>query len=124
VSGKVQYKSGKPAAGGKVGFQTVINDHPVTAAAGVADDGTFTATTYVAGDGLPAGTYKVSIAGPRVGDGQAAKDLAYVPIRYRDPETSGLTCRVVPGPNTVTFEIDDKDPPGTKPADPAKAPAP
>lgn len=106
VSGQVLL-DGRPAARAQVTFHPVgagpDAPHPV----GQTDEqGRFTLTTRVSGDGAGAGEYRVSVVRflARVGKGAAEGDSAAVndlPARYASPELSGLTARVGPGDNQL-----------------------
>ncbi|MFO0798919.1 MAG: hypothetical protein U0804_15735 [Gemmataceae bacterium] len=79
--------------------------HPVNPAASdapkprgkVTADGSFTLTTHTAGDGAPAGEYRVTVeqwlAGARADDPPANR----LPAKYADPNTSGLTATIAAG---------------------------
>jgi hypothetical protein len=79
--------------------------HPLNSAAAdlpkprgrVNADGSFTLTTLSAGDGAPAGEYRVTVeqwlAGARPDDPPANR----LPAKYARPETSGLTASIAPG---------------------------
>ena len=129
VTGKVTFL-GSPLIGAMVSFSPQ-SDQP--AAIGRTNDtGSFTLTTYAAGDGAAAGDFKVLImmldAGDSGGQGKEAahfKDQSsYVatdshaatkggkssgnvlPAKYGDPKQSTLTAKVDPTKaNTFTFEL-------------------
>lgn len=69
-------------------------------------DGSFTLSTYTAGDGAPAGEYKAAVFYSKV-PFEAEKSPAATPLpeRYRNPGTSGLTATVKAGKNEFTFEL-------------------
>ncbi len=89
---------GCAVAGATVAFSTV---NPETKrSTRVADaltegDGSFTLSTYTAGDGAPAGEYQVTVV----------SRSAPLPDKYRNPATSGLTATVKSGKNEFTFEL-------------------
>jgi hypothetical protein len=66
-------------------------------------DGTFTLTTYEAGDGAPAGEYQVTVewwlASGKPGDDRPPANR--LPARYARAETSKLTARIEPGTNRL-----------------------
>ncbi|SRR5579871_995609 len=104
VRGQVLDAEGKPAAGAKVIF------HPVGDAAaggarpvGVADDsGTFTLTTFKAGDGAPPGNYAVTVewrAAPNSPFSRASADR--LQGRFANAATSTLKVTVAPQQNTL-----------------------
>jgi hypothetical protein len=98
------FADGKPAAKALVIF------HPVNGAAApaadvdaprptgeVAADGSFSLSTYTAGDGAPAGEYTITVSWPEGsssigGDADAGPDR--LGGRYLNPQTSGLRARV------------------------------
>src|SRR5262249_23227621 len=105
VRGQV-FVAGKPAVGAVVVFHPV--DSPAADApkpsGRVTADGSFTLSTYVPGDGAPAGDYAVAIAW--FGDGaQADPVTGERPMKlaphYADPSTSRLSARIKDGPNAV-----------------------
>ena len=84
-----------------------VNDpdpNPRCSTAEVAEDGTFTLSTYTADDGAPAGDYEVTVLWPEAastigGDADLGKDK--LGKRYSNPKTSGLHARVQEGPNDI-----------------------
>jgi hypothetical protein len=123
VSGTVKHQ-GKPLGGAIVRFHpkdpalvTVPEGRegpPVMLTTTTNPDGTFTMSTYLADDGIPAGDYNVTVViGPEGessvenGDGPLRTPTRSVPgKRYRDPATSPLTARVKPGEvNRFAFEV-------------------
>lgn len=102
TKGSVFYE-GKPAAG------AVVVLHPLSLPpagtplprARVSVDGSFVLTTYVTGDGAPAGEYAVSITWrqPMEHPEQEGPDL--LPARYGEPKASGLKATVEPRPNQL-----------------------
>src|SRR5262245_8365201 len=102
--------NGEPLAGALLVF------HPITALSGPDeepvpvpganshDDGTFTVSTYLPGDGLPEGDYRVTVSCEDRG-AEKAKDDDYpemLPARYQNPATSGLAVSIVAGENELT----------------------
>jgi hypothetical protein len=77
-------------------------------------DGSFTAGSFEARDGLFPGTYKVSVdcaeAGPQMSPtGKLIEAGNAVPKSYRDASTSGLTLTVKPGERAdATFDVRTK----------------
>lgn len=85
--------------------------------------GKFVLTTFEGGDGALPGSYKVAIykafqppmpeeetaeGGPGGGEPPAPPAQELLPIKYKDPNTSGLTAEVsASGANTFTFELTD-----------------
>jgi hypothetical protein len=68
-------------------------------------DGTFALTTYLKGDGAPAGDYRVAVAfaveSIEDGSDQTKRLAAQVPVKYHRAETSGISVVVRPEPNTL-----------------------
>jgi len=103
VRGKVLYQ-GKPPVDAFVYFEPVHQDnaHPSRPMGQVQKDGTFVISTYIHGDGAPAGEYKVSL-----------EWLTYRPFgnqwvgpdkmqgRYKDPKKSGLQATIDTKPNEL-----------------------
>ena len=118
VSGRVTYK-GKPVVGAAVSF---LPETPGwRAGVGKTDDqGRYVLGTYDPDDGAPVGTCKValSLRGPakplKPGLGAAAAEELMemgpplIPIRYFDPDKSGLVFTIEKGKDNV-FDIDLKD---------------
>lgn len=104
---------GRVVVGGKPLPLAQVTFHPVNAAddsprpAGSTDEqGYFTLTSYVRGDGAPAGAYEVTVTcfrtaqvrNPSEGD-ETARNV--VPLRYANPKTSGLAASVIQGANEL-----------------------
>jgi hypothetical protein len=93
VKGKVMFK-GKPlVGGGSIALVPLTNQPGKTAGGRIADDGTFTLTTYKEGDGSMTGEFRVNVfqevfkEGKNSGDGQpASRAQADVPPADRIPE--------------------------------------
>jgi hypothetical protein len=117
VKGKVVFSDGTPVQFGDV--ETLAVAERVNARGKIEKDGSFTLTTYEAGDGALAGEHKVVIiqmtgsplvANAKLGPIQHTHghDLA---SKYRSYDTSGLKFTVEPGKvNEVTLVIDDFKP--------------
>jgi len=112
VKGTVIF-GGEPLAGAKLFFHP---DSPLEDANGKPmplpsayskEDGSFVATTYRPGDGLPQGEYLVTVSCPDTQ--QAAVDGSYpelLPPRYQDPRTSDLAVSIIAGQNSLQpFEL-------------------
>jgi hypothetical protein len=73
-----------------------------------AGDGKFTLTTKKDGDGAVPGKYRVIIQ-PQSGEGYGAEGVSAqpskIPLRYADPQQSGLVQEVQPGENTINFDL-------------------
>jgi hypothetical protein len=93
VKGRVVDSAGKPLVGATVLFHPIAPDaeDPTIPAAHVDESGSFVLTTYVQGDGAPAGEYSVTIllVPPRKNplDTQAPDQLKG---RYANPTTSKI----------------------------------
>jgi len=124
VSGTVTYK-GEPIAKGTIGF--VPTKAEGRAATGEIDNGRYTLTTAVAGDGALPGTYKVTIISQDIDTSELkavakggqfhhdekfakatlnAKNL--VPARYKLAETSDITKEVKPETNRIDIDLKDE----------------
>jgi len=100
VRGTVQWQ-GQPAAGAQVilhpvsatGAMEKIRPNGRTDSAGV-----FELSSFLPGDGCPAGEYRVTVVWPQTKPGATREDAEEGPDRlkgkYADPETSGLTVTV------------------------------
>jgi hypothetical protein len=95
VSGKVFFE-GYPCKGARVQFfpKEQAETNPIAPSGLVGDDGSFKLTTYVFGDGAPAGSYSVTVFWGVPSKGGDGYDRILVPERYLNSETSGLTVEV------------------------------
>ena len=101
VRGMVYYE-GQPLPQGRIGFYP-DEGRP---AYGEIVEGKFQLTTIEAGDGALVGEHRVSIHSDAPTEDPFADAESLIPLRYRDPDTSGLTAEVVPGPNLdLRFEL-------------------
>ena len=110
VSGKVTIDGKAPPAGGTVWFT------PDEAAAGFAmrpgtgdfgADGAFQAKTFVPGDGLLPGHYRVRIDCWKVAPNMEGKRTqSYLPAKYQNPQESGLELTVKPDDDPLTFNVE------------------
>lgn len=124
VSGTVQHQ-GKPLGGAIVRFHpkdpalvTVpagLEGPPVMLTTTTRPDGTFTMSTYLADDGIPAGDYSVTVAVGLEEESSVENSDGPSPIpkrstpgkRYRNPATSPLTASVKPGEtHHFAFEVE------------------
>jgi hypothetical protein len=126
VSGTVTYK-GQPLAKGRIVF---VPEDPKTGRTAASDieAGSYALTTLAdtPRDGALPGKYKVSISAIEVDLSKAmsgmvkgqqgmfkqqdvaqAKQTSLIPIKYRDPELSGLTTDVQTHSNTFNFNLED-----------------
>jgi hypothetical protein len=96
----------KPLAEALVVFHPVEQaDVPLPKPVGYSDAaGQFQLTTVAAGDGAPAGRYRITVElrGPRkIGEEIVRDGPNLLAARYANPETSTLECEVVAGENVV-----------------------
>lgn len=111
VSGVVTV-DGSPASRGTITFYPSGGGGGAAAYAQVDEDGRFQVQT--GGErGLQAGEYKVSV---RIVDEIPAKSewdppgfRTVIPLRYKNPQTSGLVCSVEPGKNEFNIDISTQD---------------
>lgn len=105
---------GKPIEGAEVWLIPDSDDlkaqNPPIAPYGMTGkDGAFVLTTYVTGDGAPAGRYKARVIWERKVQAPAAEPADdeeggkrnVLPPRYADPDKSGLAVTVAAGDNTI-----------------------
>lgn len=99
AGGKVTFDDGTPVGGGGIAFQTstFMADGQINA------DGTFTLSSLGPGDGLPPGTYKVTV-GWTENDANERTIYRVDPI-FGDPDTTTLTAEVIKGKNQFEFVV-------------------
>jgi hypothetical protein len=98
---KVYPAGGSVFFNGKAAAGAIVRVHGVEAAMPrgvVQKDGTFALTTYEAGDGAPAGRYRVSVYWRRQGQEDGDEGPFLIPERYSRPESSGLEIEVKAAP--------------------------
>jgi len=106
VTGQVLY-NGQPLKGVDIALHPLDpkNNVGYPAHATTDADGTFALTTFLKGDGAPAGEYRVAVAfaveSIEEGSDQTKRLTAQVPVKYHRGETSGITVVVKPEPNTL-----------------------
>ncbi len=123
VSGTVTYKNA-PVEKGTISFAPV-DPNIAQAATGQIENGSYTLTTAVEGDGALPGEYKVTVtsrevdlsaaAGKVQGGSMRQDDVAkanseakkLTPAKYELPETSGLTYTVEKRSNSANFDLTD-----------------
>jgi hypothetical protein len=121
VRGKVTLDGGPWPKEGTITFTPVAGAQgadPSKARPGTgkfATDGSFTVTSFEAGDGLFPGQYEVSVecldSAPTMGnDGRVVGGKSSVPEKYRNGSTSGLALTVKPGERVTdaTFDVKTK----------------
>jgi hypothetical protein len=102
---------GQPANGAWITLHPVNPAVPTKPKATVEPDGTFAVMTYLAGDGAPAGTYKVTIEWRRPIDGQTGDEEIppnVLPPNYANLATTPLEVTVKSGKNTfpaITIQL-------------------
>lgn len=124
ATGTVTY-NGQTVEEATVMFLPIDAGAPDTrAAVGRTDaSGKFVLTTFEGGDGALPGSYKIAIhktfqppvpedetaeGGPGGGEPPSPPAQELLPIKYKDPNTSGLTAEVsASGANTFTFDLTD-----------------
>jgi hypothetical protein len=100
VSGKVTFPDGTPLTTGEVFFETEV----FQAKGPIQSDGTYTMGSSNPGDGVPRGTYKVSIQGvvkPIIEFSEGSRTpkvtmpkTPLIDLKYTSGMNSGLTCEV------------------------------
>jgi hypothetical protein len=72
-----------------------------------AADGAYRVKTFVPGDGLLPGRYRVRVDCWKVPPNMEGKPTqSYLPAKYQNPQTSGLELEVKPDGDPITFDID------------------
>jgi hypothetical protein len=111
VSGKVTFTDGTPLTTGEVRFES----SGFLAAGKIQSDGSYQVGTTSETDGIPKGTYKVSIYAldyshikPEMNPMEAPPAESLVAEKFRSGETSGLTC-VVNGSTKFDIKVDKPD---------------
>lgn len=117
VSGQVTYK-GKPVPNANVSFTPA--EGASRAATGLTDgNGNFTLGTLSTSDGALPGNYRISVIArgpdrlPKPGEtgsgmpGEMMPGEPIIPLKYFQPDTSGLTFEVKPGSNHAKLELKD-----------------
>jgi len=103
VTGTVKYK-GEPLKSGAITF---IPDKGRPSSGKIVNGEIVEVTTNQANDGLPPGHYKVHIQSVSNPDDMYAEHESLIPLRYGDPEKSGLTADIKSGPNELKFDLTD-----------------
>ena len=110
VSGQITV-DGKPLDFGSIAFYPDAGGRP--GGAQMESGGNYSVTMYELNDGLPPGSYSVSVSAVDVFSDRACR--WHAPKRYQDPETSGLTAEIknksIPINFDLTWEGDDHDEP-------------
>jgi hypothetical protein len=100
VHGTVRFQ-GQPIREGRVTLSNAAQG--VHLNANVSPDGRYEVKTY-RGKGLPTGEYVVSIQPPVREDPPVGDPWPFIPMKYRNPATSGLKLTVAEGDNP--FDVD------------------
>lgn len=122
VQGTVRYK-GQPLAEGQILFD-VAGARP--AQGWIRDGAIVDVTSYATGDGAAVGLARIAVfatppsvshytrgsqgsdeAASAAGTAPQAGGLSVIPVKYNDPETSGLTHEISEGVNTLAIELLD-----------------
>ncbi len=103
------YFEGTPACGSQITFYYHVPDSKRVIQAGdaiVGPDGSFSLSTYMKGDGAPAGEYSVTV-GPwsALYDGSAKPSANVIPEKYNKVDTTPLKATVSAGKNEFVFEL-------------------
>ena len=107
VEGRVKFKDGSDVS--VLGGYEIALEHQSskTSATGqIEADGTFTVTTFAAGDGALPGTHRVAITPPTAPDPDKPPQKSKLPEKYGDFAASGLVMEVKPGRNRVELELE------------------
>ena len=107
VRGKVTY-DGKVVPNGTITF---FPTEGPSASGEIQPDGSYTLTTYVAGDGAVEGAYTVVIVAMRDESGRLPEERnplppPIVPNKYTSAATSDLRAEVKAGENTLNFHLE------------------
>lgn len=98
VSGKVTC-NGKPVREGAVLF---VPQAGPAAVGNIAEDGSYRLLSRKPGDGALIGSHKVAIIPPPQ---SKVANSPKIPVKYRDPSTSGLIAEVTKGENHLDFDL-------------------
>lgn len=74
-------------------------------ATGKIEDGKFSLSTFVPGDGCPTGNYQVSITSWTTPPGMGTEGVPAIPVKYHNPTTSGLTANITGNTSDLKFEL-------------------
>lgn len=109
VKGVVTLDGGGMPAEGSVQFLPVEMAAGLPLRPGVGEfnqDGCFEATSYLKGDGLHPGKYRICVQCWKIKplmDGPPA--VSHVPLKYQNANTSGLELIVEPGSSPIVFDV-------------------
>jgi len=106
ISGRVVGRDGKNTGDGAIEKQWGPSDFEYAAAGRIEPDGTFRWGTERAGDGAPAGQYRVIVMPVALGDSELAEGKQpAVDGKYTKYGTSGITFEVKPGKNELNITV-------------------
>lgn len=112
VTGVVKYK-GNPLQTGTISF-VPVDATRTGASATIGSDGSYSLQTREPDDGAELGEYQVAISGENPdalntpAPGEPVKiQKSDLPVKYSDPQTSGITKKVVSGRNQFDFDLTD-----------------
>lgn len=109
VTGKVVFPDGSTLSGGMVEFESLSADgQPVNARGPIAADGTFSLSTFEAGDGALPGEHKALVHPPMsdvdVEEGEKPPPLL-IDQKFKQYKTSGLKFTIQEGENKITINV-------------------
>jgi hypothetical protein len=110
VSGKVTFDGGRVPGPGRLYFTVAEPAEGFPSRPGIAafsENGQFNVTTFVDGDGLMPGRYRIGIECwkvPPTMEGPPAE--SYLPVKYQSPLTTGWEITVEPKSPPVYIELD------------------
>lgn len=112
ASGTINW-NGQPLEGASVQFHPVEpiklrgSETPLTPGGQSKANGSFDVTTFKAGDGLPPGDYLVTVSCEnRTKKDKSGEYPELLPVRYQDPDKSGLKVTIKTGTNKLdAFEL-------------------
>ena len=119
VTGQVTYRSAPLGSGQITFFPMQSSGEGVRVAYGTLDaQGRYRLSTYGKGDGAILGDHRVAVESREELSDEMARRAAmvgarsrqpksFIPPRYADPATSGLTARVAAGGNAIDFNLKD-----------------
>jgi hypothetical protein len=106
VAGRVTYEDGTPVEGGTVIGEATVDGKAVGVQGNIDKDGSFSWGTERAGDGAPAGQYRVIVMPVALGDSELAEGKQpAVDGKYTRYDTSGITFEVKPGKNELNITV-------------------
>jgi hypothetical protein len=106
VNGRVTYEDGSPVEAGTVIGEATVDGKPVGVQGNIEQDGSFSLGGERAGDGAPAGNYRVIVMPVALGDMEMAEGKQpAVDGKYTQYETSGITLEVKPEKNVLNITV-------------------